>query len=109
MNCAIVNCPPNPSFPLLGFNSEAPDVPTFTAMGWSLPGGPPLNYDFGLTQGFAIATSTVSEQAAAAAAQSQATDNVIATWTPSKPPLLPGDALWAVSDDREFESVPPIY
>ena len=86
-------------------------MPTFTAMGWSLPGGLPLNFDFGLTQGFAIATSTVSKQAAATAAQQQAQANVIETWIPpgEVPPLQQGDWEEPYQDDHEFESVPPIY
>jgi hypothetical protein len=111
MNCAIVNCPPSPSFPLLGFSSEAPDVPTFTAMGFGPGVPPPLNFDFGLTEGFAVATSTVSDQAALSAAQAQATANAIETWiAPGElPPLQQGDPEWAYENDQEFIGVPPIY
>jgi hypothetical protein len=112
VNCAVINCPPNPSFPLLGFSSEAQDVPTFTAMGFGPGVPPPLNYDFGLTEGFAIATSTVSAQAASIAAQQQATANAVSTWVaPGELPPWPqpGDQEQAYEDNHEFESVPPIY
>lgn len=86
-------------------------MPSWTAMGFSLPTSIPLNFDFGLTQGFAIATSTVSKQAAASAAQQQAIANAVATWIPpgNLPPLQPGDSEWAYENGQEFESVPPIY
>jgi len=83
MNCAVINCPPSPSYPLLGFSSAAPDAPSWTAMGFGPAVPPPLNYDFRLTEGFAIATGTVSRQAAATAAQQQAIANAVGTWVAS--------------------------
>ena len=112
MDCATINCPPGASFPLLGYNAEAPDVPTFTAMGFGPGLPPPLNYDFGLTEGFAIATSTISPQAATNAAQQQATANAVATWiAPGELPPWPqpGDPEQAYEENHEWESVPPIY
>jgi hypothetical protein len=111
MNCAVINCLPSPSFPLLGFNSETPIVPTFSGMGFGPGVPPPLNCDFGLTEGFAIGVSTVSSQAATAAATQQAIANAIATWIPpgNLPPVQQGDWERPYEDDQSFESVPPIY
>lgn len=78
---------------MLGYSAEADDVPTFAAMGFGPVSKPPLNWDVGRPTGFAIATSTVSPEAAQEAATARAVFNAQQTWTPpgGTPSVIPND------------------
>lgn len=80
--CLIyVDCPPNPSFPLLGFSSETNDASDFISMAFAPVQSAPLGWNFGLRSGFAIATNTVSQSAACQSAYSAAVAYAQSTWS----------------------------
>lgn len=88
MNCnSYVNCPPSGIAPLIGYDADSGDTQTFSAMGFGPVTPPPLNWNFGLLSGFAIAQSVISQDSAAQLAEIQATKNAEATWT--SPGVLP--------------------
>lgn len=106
MNCEqYVNCPNPPSFPLLGYSAETPDVMTYQRMGFGPSTPPPLNWSEGLLSGFAIGYSTASSAAAQIAANKAAVAQAVGTWT------APG-ALAPIAPAGEgslIEEITPIY
>jgi hypothetical protein len=94
MTCDIyVNCPPSPSYPLIGFNSETQDVQDYVAMGFGPLTPPPLNWNFQEATGYAAYTSLISKADAQANAFANAVANAQSTWSPPGeiPPVESGE------------------